>query len=70
MYDCSICMYTYMPEEVIRMHYRWLETMWLLGVELRASGKTAGALNHQTISLAPKHHVFGEEQLLPIESAS
>jgi hypothetical protein len=24
MHECSICMYTGMPEEAIRSHYRWL----------------------------------------------
>ena len=23
-YECYICVYTYMPEEGIRSHYRWL----------------------------------------------
>jgi hypothetical protein len=35
-YECSICMYTFMSEEGIRSQYRWLwATMWLLGIELR-----------------------------------
>jgi hypothetical protein len=33
-----ICMYT-----CIGSHYRWL---WLLGIELRTSGRAASALNH------------------------
>jgi hypothetical protein len=33
--ECCICMYTYMPEEGIRSHCRWLlATMWLLGIDL------------------------------------
>jgi hypothetical protein len=32
----SICMYTCMPEEGIGYQYRWL---WLLGIELRISGR-------------------------------
>jgi hypothetical protein len=44
------------PEEGIRSHYRWLSaTMWLLGIELRTSGRAVSALNHWAISpaLAP-----------------
>jgi hypothetical protein len=34
------------PEEGVRSHYRWLwATMWLLGIELRTSGKAVSALN-------------------------
>jgi hypothetical protein len=40
-------MYTYVPEEGIRSCYRWLlAIMWLLGIELRTSGRAASALNH------------------------
>jgi hypothetical protein len=39
------------PEEGIRSHYRWLwATMWLIGVELRTSGRAVIALNHWAIS--------------------
>jgi hypothetical protein len=42
------------PEEGIGSHYRWLwATMWLLGIELRTSGRTASALNLWAISPAP-----------------
>jgi len=42
------------PEEGIRPHYGWLwATMWLLGIELRTSGRAASALNHWAISPAP-----------------
>jgi hypothetical protein len=35
------------PEEGNEFHYRWLRaTMWLLGIELRTSGRAVGALNH------------------------
>jgi len=38
----------------IRSHYRWLwATMWLLGFELRTSGRAVGALNRWAISPAP-----------------
>jgi hypothetical protein len=34
------------PEEDIRSHDRWLgATMWLLGIELRTSGRAVSALN-------------------------
>jgi hypothetical protein len=43
------------PKEGIRSHYRWLwATMWLLGIELRTSGRAVSALNHWTIS--PAHN--------------
>ena len=36
LYECSICLYTHMPEEGIRSHYRWWWAfMWVLGIELR-----------------------------------
>jgi len=41
------------PEENIGSHYRWLwATMWLLGIELRTSGRAVSALNHWAISPA------------------
>jgi hypothetical protein len=41
------------PEEGIRSHYRWLwAAMWLLGIELRISGRAASALNLWAISPA------------------
>ena len=44
--ECSTCTYTCMPEEGIGSHYRWFRaTMWLLGIELRTSGKATSALN-------------------------
>jgi hypothetical protein len=40
-------------EEAFRSYYRWLwATMWLLGLELRISGRTVSAFNHWAISLA------------------
>jgi hypothetical protein len=43
------------PEEGTRSHYRWLwATMWLLGIELRTSGRAVGALNRWAISPAPE----------------
>ena len=55
-YECSICMYTCVPEEGIGSHYRWLwATMWLLGIELMTSGRARSALNHWVLvsGLAP-----------------
>jgi len=41
------------PREGIRFHYRWLwATMWLLGIELRTSGRAVSALNLWAISPA------------------
>lgn len=50
-YEWSICMSTCMTEEGIRFHYIWLwATTWLLGIELRISGRTTSAFNHWAIS--------------------
>jgi hypothetical protein len=41
------------PEEGVRSHYRWLwATTWLLGTELRTSGRAVYALSHWAISPA------------------
>jgi hypothetical protein len=41
------------PEKGARPHYRWLwANMWLLGIELKTSGRTAGALYCWAISPA------------------
>ena len=38
----------------IGSHYRWLwDTMWVLGIELRTSGRAVSALNYWAISAAP-----------------
>ena len=51
-YECSICMYTCVPEEGIRSHYRWLwASMWLSEIELRTFQR---ALNYWAISPALK----------------
>ena len=53
----SLCSVT--PEEGIRSHYRWLwATMWLLGIELRTSGRAVSALNHWAISPAQSSSVL------------
>jgi hypothetical protein len=45
------------PEEGIRSRYRWLwATMWLLGIELRISGRAVSALNLWAIS--PAQHLL------------
>jgi hypothetical protein len=43
------------PMEDIRFHYRWLwaTTMWLLGIELKTSGRTASVLLTAEPSLQP-----------------
>jgi len=45
------------PEEDFGSHYRWTwATMWLLGIELRTSGRAVSALNHWDISPAQQDH--------------
>jgi hypothetical protein len=40
-------------------YYRWLwATMWLLGIELRTSGRAVSALNHWDISPAPVQFIL------------
>jgi hypothetical protein len=47
MYLSTLSLSSDTPEEGIRPHYRWLwATMWLLGFELRTSGRAVSALNH------------------------
>ena len=65
----KICLYVYVWEYTVAIfrhtrrgcigfHYRWLwTTMWLLGVELRTSGRAVGALNCWVISPA-LHFLF------------
>jgi hypothetical protein len=51
--ECSIYMYTCVPKEGIRFHYRWLwVTMWLLKIELRTPRRTTSALNCWAVSPA------------------
>jgi hypothetical protein len=53
MYMSTLSLSSDTPEEGIRSHYRWLwATMWLLGIELRTSGRAVSALNHWAISPA------------------
>jgi hypothetical protein len=41
------------PEEGTESHYRWMRaTMWLLGFELKTSGRAVSAVNHWAISPA------------------
>jgi len=45
-------------EEGIRSHYKWLwSTMWLLGINLRTSGRAVSTINLWAISLA-QHFLF------------
>ena len=51
--QCSACMCACGPEEGARSHCRWLSaTMWLLGIELRTSGRADSALTLWAISPA------------------
>ena len=53
MYVSILSLSTDTPEMGIGSHYRWLwATMWLLGFELRTSGRSVSALNHWAISPA------------------
>jgi hypothetical protein len=53
MYRSTLWLSSDMPEDSIRSHYSWLRaTMWLLGIELRISGKALSAFNHWAISPA------------------
>ncbi|CAO2601446.1 hypothetical protein LEMLEM_LOCUS10753 [Lemmus lemmus] len=39
--QCSACVFACTPEGGTRSHYKWLRAdMWLLGTELRTSGRT------------------------------
>jgi hypothetical protein len=54
MYVSTLSLSSDTPEEGIRSHYRWLwATMWLLGIELRMSGRAVSAFNLWAISPAP-----------------
>jgi hypothetical protein len=46
MYMSTLLLSSDTPEEGIGSHYRWLwATIWLLGIELRTSGRSVSALN-------------------------
>ena len=54
MYMSTLLLSSDTPEDSIRDHYRWLwATIWVLGIELRTSGRVVGALNRWAISPAP-----------------
>jgi hypothetical protein len=69
----GVCVYL-VPSEAQRGHWipwgwnhrQLWAAMWLLGIELRSSGRAANAVNHWTISPAPKVrilttiHIFSE----------
>lgn len=56
MYVNTLSLSSDTPEEGTVSHYRWLwATMWLLGIELRSSGRAASALNCWDIS--PAHYM-------------
>jgi len=55
------CLQTH-PKSASDAYYRWLwATMWLLGIELRTSGKAVSALNHWAISPAPYWVIFNRK---------
>ena len=44
--EYSVALFRELIKEDIESHYRWFEaTMWLLGTELRTSGRAVSALN-------------------------
>jgi hypothetical protein len=66
MYMCILSISSDTPEEGIRSHYGWLwANMWLLGIELRTSGREVSALNRWGISPAPnwEFYIFIWKQL-------
>ena len=61
MYMSTLWLSSDTPEEGIRSHYRWLwTTMWLLGFELRISGRAVSALKCWAISPAPCYRLLME----------
>ena len=56
------------PEEGVRSHYRWLwATTWLLGIELRTSGRAViSALNHCANSPAPSFCICKKTDFLSL----
>jgi hypothetical protein len=59
MYLSALLLTSDTPEEGVRSHYRWLwATMWLLGIELIASGRAASGLNRWAISSTPSKIYF------------
>ena len=61
-YECSVWMFTCTPEESIRSLYSWSwNIMWLLGNDLRTSGRTVSTLNPWA---SPR--VFFITQLVPM----
>jgi len=66
MYMSTLVLSSDTPEEGIRSHYRWLwTTMWLLGFELRTSGRAVSALNRWAIS--PAHVLILKRPIFPKE---
>jgi hypothetical protein len=58
-YVSTLLLFLDTPEEGIKPHYRWLwANMWLLGIELRTSGRAVSALNQWAISLTQIFYIF------------
>ena len=56
-------------EKSSRSHYRWLwATMWLLGIELRTSGRAVSALNCWAIS--PARLIYFEDNIFKKQDPS
>jgi hypothetical protein len=59
MYVGTLLLSSDTPEEGVRSRYRWLgTTMWLLGIELKTSGKAVRALNLSHLSSPGKTFLF------------
>lgn len=63
---CVHCMHTWWPQRPedplssgigVTDGYE-LAALWVLGVKLSSSGRSAGALNHWPISIVPEIHIF------------
>jgi hypothetical protein len=59
MYLSTLLLSSDTPEEGIWSHYGWFwATMWLLGIELRISGRAVSALNYWAISPARRSLIW------------
>ena len=62
MYMITLSLSSHTPVEGMGSHYRWLwATMWLLGIELRTSGRAVSSLIPWAISPAPPTGLFKPE---------
>ena len=70
MYMSTLLLSSDTPKEGVRSHYKWLwATMWLLGIELKTSGRAVNALNHWAISPALFFFFFPRQGFLSVALA-